>query len=147
MNETGDSLFDGLTRAAIIGLQQSRHVRLHPRARLPEVYRLMRFENEDTALTFELAQEVAVREGVRFVLGLRLGREGDGYRITGQLADVVENRVQTTSAVAGGSADVVATLVDVLRKVRRQLGESRAELAERVAPLPRVTTGSLEALR
>lgn len=146
-NDTGDSLFAGLTSAATIGLQQSRYVMLYPRSRLPAVYHLMQVEDPDTVLTFELAQEVAVREGVRFVLGLHIGREGDSYRITGQLTDVAQNNVQTSSAVARGNADVVAAVGEVLHSVRRQLGESRAELAEGVAPLPHVTTGSLEALR
>ena len=146
-NDTGDSLFAGLTSAATIGLQQSRYVMLYPRSRLPAVYNLMQVQNPDTVLTFELAREVAVREGVRFVLGLQIGREGDTYRITGQLTDVAQNKVQTSSAVARGHTDVVAALGEVLRNVRRQLGESRAALADGVAPLPYVTTGSLEALR
>ncbi len=146
-NETGDSLFAGLTTAASIGLQQSRYVMLYPRSRLRAVYQLMQVEKPDSVLTFELAQEVAMREGVRFVLGLQIGREGGSYRITGQLTDVAQNKVQTSSAVARSNAHVVAALGEVLRSVRRQLGESRAALAEGVAPLPYVTTGSLEALR
>ena len=146
-NDTGDSLFAGLTSAATIGLQQSRYVRLYPRSRLRAVYQLMQVESPDTALTVELAQQVAVREGVRFVLGLQIGREGDGYRITGHLTDVARNEVQTSATVASGNADVVAALGEVLRSVRRQLGESRSALAEGVVPLPQVTTASLEALR
>jgi hypothetical protein len=88
-NETGDSLFDsGLLSAASVALQQSGKLRLWPRSRLGEVYRLMRVTNRDTALTFDLAQEVAERDHVRFVLGLQIDRAGEGYRLTGRLADV-----------------------------------------------------------
>jgi tetratricopeptide (TPR) repeat protein len=145
-NETGDSLFDGLLRAATLGLEQSRHVQLYPRRRLPDVLRRMQLPG-DTALSFALAHEVAEREGVRFVLGLRVGREQNAYRITAELADVARGGTRSHGAVADRQEDVIGALGDVLRDVRRQLGEPRAELAERAAPLPQVTTSSLEALR
>ncbi|HJU89237.1 MAG TPA: tetratricopeptide repeat protein [Gemmatimonadaceae bacterium] len=147
-NETGDSIFHtGLYSAATIGLQQSGHLRLYPRSRVPEIYRLMQIKNADTALTFELAQEVAERDGVRFVLGLRIDRDGDGYRVSSQLADVVRHRVLGSSAFAESKGGVISALDRVLLTVRRQLGESRRELATKGQPLPLVTTASLEALR
>jgi tetratricopeptide (TPR) repeat protein len=147
-NQTGDTIFDGaLLSAATIGLQQSGRLRLYSRARLPEIYRLMELPNRDTALTFELAQEVAERDDVRFVLGLRIDREGEGYRVSAQLGDVHQRKVAVSSAFAEGRNGVIGALDRVLATVRRQLGESRAELAKRSAPLPRVTTSSLEALR
>ena len=89
-NTTGDTLLDrGILSAASIALQQSAHLRLYSRARLPAVYERMRITNRDTALTFELAQEVAERDRVRFVLGLQLDRTELGYRVTARLADVV----------------------------------------------------------
>lgn len=147
-NETGDSVFEsGLLTAATVGLQQSSRLRLYPRSRLPQMYALMEIANRDTALTFELAQDVAERDGVRFVLGLRIDREDDGYRVSSQLADVGRQHVLTSSAFSESKAGVVNALDRVLRTVRRQLGESRRELAERSDPLPVVTTSSLEALR
>ena len=146
-NETADSLFDGLLRAATIGLEQSRHVRLYPRSRLPEVYQRMQIADRDTALDFMLAQEVAEREGVRFVLGLRVAREDGGYRISSDLVDIVHGATRSSDARADRRDEVIAALGSVLHDVRRQLGESRAELAQRAAPLPQVTTSSLEALR
>ena len=145
-NETGDSLFGGLLRAATLGLEQSRHVQLYPRHRLPEVFRRMQLSG-DTALSFALAHEVAEREGIRFVLGLRIGRDQSAYRISAELADLVRGGTRSSSARADRQEDVIGALGDVLRDVRRQLGEPRAELAERAAPLPQVTTSSLEALR
>lgn len=148
-NETGDSVFDvGLMTAATTGLQQSGLLRLYPRSRLPVVYQLMQITNRDTALTFELAQDVAQREGVRFVLGLQIDRAGDAYRVTGRLADVsAPNRVTEHTAVARSRKDVLGALSDVLVDVRRTLGESRRDIADRGGSLPLVTTASLEALR
>lgn len=88
-DETGDTLFDqGILTAAYVALQQSGHLRLYPRTRLPAVYRLMQITNQDTALSYELAQEVAQRDQVRFVLGLRLLRDAAGYRVSARLTDV-----------------------------------------------------------
>jgi tetratricopeptide (TPR) repeat protein len=147
-NETGDSLFDtGILSAATVALQQSGKFRLYSRSRLPEVYRLMQVPNRDAPLTFELAQEVAERDRVRFVLGLQVDRAGNGYRVKGRLADVQLKRpvVETTEA-ARAKADVLPALDRVLRALRGQLGESRRDIANRQRPLPLVTTASLEAL-
>jgi tetratricopeptide (TPR) repeat protein len=149
MNETGDSVFDvSLTTAAAIGLQQSGRLRLYPRQRLPQVYRVMSIANPDTALTFELAQNVAQRDGVRFVLGLQIGRAGDAYRLTGRLADVSSSRAPASMSVDAASRDDVLRALDtVLLQVRRQLGEANDEMRDRRESLPFVTTASLEALR
>lgn len=148
-NETGDSVFDAsIARAATVALQQSRRVQLYPRSRLLAIYRLMRIGNPDTALTFELAQEVAQRDRIRFVLGLRVARAGDGYRVTAQLADVsTAGGVTNANADARTKRDVIAALDEVLRATRRTMGESRRDVSERALPLPLVTTTSMEALR
>lgn len=148
-NETGDSIFDvSLMTGTIAALNQSGRIRLYPRSRVREVYRLMQIPNRDTALTFELAQDVAQRDGVRFVLGLQINRVGDGYRLTGRVADVASpRRVVEKSASARAKKDVIGALDDVLLDVRRTLGESHRDIADRGVRLPYVTTGSLEALR
>ncbi|MGQ0538370.1 MAG: hypothetical protein ACT4R6_05435 [Gemmatimonadaceae bacterium] len=148
-NETGDTLFDqGILTAASVALQQSGHLRLYPRTRLPAVYQRMQIANRDTALSYELAQEVAQRDNVRFALGLRLFRDAGGYRITARLADVVlGEEVSENSEAAERESDVIAALGRVLLSVRQRLGETRAEIRERQAPLPLVTTASIEALR
>jgi Tfp pilus assembly protein PilF len=148
-NETGDTVFDvGLMSATSIALQQSGRLRLYSRSRLPEVYRLMRITNRDTALTFELAKEVAQRDGVRFVLALQIDRMGDGYRVTGRLVDVsTPEQVTAISAMARSRNEVLAALDEVLLAMRARLGETRRDIDERRVPLPFVTTASLEALR
>ncbi|MGQ0640016.1 MAG: hypothetical protein ACT4P6_04470 [Gemmatimonadaceae bacterium] len=148
-NETGDTLFDsGILTAASIALQQSGHLRLYARTRLSAVYQRMQIKNQDTALTYDLAQEVAQRDNVRFVLGLRLFRDAGGYRITARLADVqLGGEVSENSEAAEREGNIIAALGRVLLTVRKRLGESRAAIRERQAPLPLVTTASLEALR
>lgn len=148
-NETGDTVFDvGLMSATTIALQQSGRAQLYSRSRLPAVYRLMRITNRDTALTFELAKDVAQRDGVRFVLGLQINRMGDGYRVTGRLVDVsTPDDVTSISAEARSKNQVLAALDEVLLAMRARLGETRRDIEERRIPLPSVTTSSLDALR
>lgn len=148
-NETGDPELDaGLRTAAAITLQQSGRLRLYPRSRLAGIYALMQIADGDTALTFELAQEVAERDNVRFVLGLQVERTGDRFLVTARLADVsgAQKEVEETATVASRE-EVLGALDAVLLVMRRRLGESRAELHERRLPLPQVTTASLAALR
>ncbi len=148
-NETGDSLFDiSIARATTVALQQSQRVQLYPRTQLAAVYQRMRIGSPDTALTFDLAQEVAQRERIRFVLGLRIVRSGDGFRVSGQLADIATpTRMTEASATASTRDGVIGALDEVLIATRRQMGESRTDVRARTASLPAVTTGSLEALR
>jgi tetratricopeptide (TPR) repeat protein len=148
-NETGDSAFDrGLGAAAAVGLQQSRHFQLYPRSRLPAVYALMRLEDPAPPLTYDLAREVAERDHARFVVGLAIARADDGYRVTARVADVTTGRdVAQLEERALLRDDVIDALDRLLTRVRRTLGESRRDVARGRAPLPRVTTASLEALR
>jgi tetratricopeptide (TPR) repeat protein len=113
-----------------------------------EVLPLMRVTNPDTVLSFELAQRVAERNQIGFVLGLWVDRVPTGYRLTARLADVRSYRdVFETSHIASTRDGVIDGLDQVLRRTRRALGESAGDVANRSAPLPLVTTSSLGALR
>jgi tetratricopeptide (TPR) repeat protein len=148
-NATGDTTFDKAVQvAASVGLGQSRRVSLYPRSRLRATLQLMRVTNLDTAVSWELGQQVAERDRVRYVLGLWLDREDEGYRLTARLTDVRAYRDLFESIhTASTRDDVIAELDEVLRRTRRALGESSRDVADGSAPLPVVTTSSLEALR
>lgn len=148
-NETGDTLFDqGMLTAAGVAIQQSGRVQLYSRARLPAVYRLMRLDARTTPLDYDLAQDVAERDHVRWVLGLSIVRSADGYHVAARVADVVRHvEVAGADAVAPTKGDVIGTLDQVLVRVRRKLAESPWDVHSRHEPLPLVTTASLEALR
>jgi Tfp pilus assembly protein PilF len=148
-NETGDTLFDhALTAAATVALNESGVVSVYPRSALQPIYRLMRIGNQDTVLSFDLAQEVAERARVRFTVGLRIEAVGTGYHVSARVGDVRSHRtLATVSDVAGTKSDVMSALDGVLFKVRRSVGESRGQAESRHAQLPLVTTSSLAALR
>ncbi len=147
-NETGDTLFDrSMLTGASVALQQTPFIRLYPRSRLPAMYRLMGIARPDTALTFDLAQEVAERAGVRWALGLSLTRRRDGFVVGARLTDVGQRRalaIDTTTPVQ--RADILSALDGLLLRVRARVGEPRRDIAAHRSPLPRVTTSSLEAL-
>lgn len=147
-NNTGDTIFDrSLLTAASIALRQSPFVRLYPRSRLPQLYAMMRIEHSDAVLTFSLAQSVAERAGVRWVLGLSLARHGDDIVLRSTLADVAKHRLLASdSTLPMPRTDVMRALDELLLRVRQNLGESRRDLAAHRAQLPLVTTASIEAL-
>ena len=147
-NATADTLFDrSLIYAASTGLQQSARLRVYSRSRLPRMYQLMKLDTPVT-LTYELAKEVAERDHVPFVVGLSVLRDGPAYRIVARTADVTRGRdLPEIDASSPIQREVIGALGDVLVKVRRALGETRNEIADRRAPLPTVTTASIEALR
>ena len=151
---TGDGVAAerALLGAAATAVQQWRGVRPYPRARLPFVFRLMRREGADAALSYDLAREAAERDHVRYVLGLWLAPAADGWRVSARLTDVRHRRdVATAESPVVPRDELVAALGDVLARVHRALGDPRrtsgADVAAEDPPLSRVTTASLEALR
>jgi tetratricopeptide (TPR) repeat protein len=148
-NHTRDTVFDqGMLTAATVALRQSARVSLYPRSRLAAIYRLMKLDATGTALDYELAQDVAERDHVRWVLGLSISRGADGYHVGARVADVRRHlEVADVNATAPAKNDVLGTLDRVLVGVRRKLAESPWDVQARHRPLPLVTTASLEALR
>jgi len=135
-----------LASAAVVGLQQSRHLTLLSRPRIAESLRRMG-RTGDTVLTDSLALEVAARENARAVLLLTLAGVSGKYILTGRLvspqdgADIAVHRVSV-----GAIDDVVEGLDRLLREVLASAGDPR-NYRDSLPPLPTVTTRSLEALK
>jgi len=148
-NETGDTLFDrSLAAAATVALQQSSRLTVYPRAQVPAIYRMMEIANPSTPLSLDLAQEVAQRGHVRFVVALRVARRGTGYLLNARLVDGLAHRTVTDfSRQSRTQNDVLYALDGLMVSVRRTLGESGHQTWDHRAPLPVVTTSSLAALK
>ncbi len=148
-NATGDTLLDrSLTVAARVALGQSGHLQVVSRARIGSVLRRMQIEDSGVAITPALAREVAVRDGIRYVLGLRAETRDPGYELAATLVDVTTGQqVARLTAPAETRAGLLPALDQVLDRVRARLGEPAADRRARAVPLPQVTTPSLEALR
>ena len=135
-----------LASAAVVGLQQSRHLTLLSRPRIAEALRRMG-RTGDTVLTDSLALEVAARENARAVLLLTVAEVSGEFLLTGRLvapqdgADIAVHRVSV-----GAIDDVVEGLDRLVRDVLASAGDPR-NYRDSLPPLPLVTTKSLEALK
>ncbi|MGE0552229.1 MAG: tetratricopeptide repeat protein [Gemmatimonadales bacterium] len=148
-NVTGDTLFDrSLSFAARVALRQSAHVDLVGRSRIIATLRRMQLADSAPSLTVALAREVAVRDGIRYVIGLRAERRDPGYLVSATLLDASSDRMVAEFAEpAETRAGTLAALDRVIAQIRARLGEPAAEQRTRSVALPQVTTPSLEALR
>jgi eukaryotic-like serine/threonine-protein kinase len=146
-NLTGDPAFERpLQTALALGIEQSQHVNVVPRARIREALRRMQ-RPENARLDVDLASEVAIREGVRAVIAGSVAQFGDRYVLTTRLVDPsTRTAVLSESANARNQDGVLPALGDLGRRMRRRLGESLASLEKQDRPLPLATTASLEAL-
>lgn len=146
-NRTGDAVFDRALDAALTtGLQQSPDVNLFPRERAQQT--LIRMTRPPTArLDAALAREVADREGIRVVLVTTIDRVDSSYMLTARLVDASTGvALGAESRIAAHRGDVIGAVDDLVRRIRRDIGESAAAIARHDLPLPQATTASLEAL-
>ena len=146
-NHTQDERLDrSLSLALTIGIQQSRHVNVLPRARISDALRRMLMP-ETTVVDEVIGSEIALREGARAVLTGSVGQVGERYLLTVQLVDP-ENQIVVHSemATADRMEQVLDSLDGLARRIRRKLGESLANIRRLGLPLPGATTRSLDAL-
>ncbi|MBT2767696.1 putative peptide modification system cyclase [Stenotrophomonas sp. ISL-67] len=146
-NASGEPLFDdGLQRALLLGLEQSRYVNVLSASKVKESRELLRVPAEH-ALDRELAGDVASREGARMVLAPSIRRARGQYVVAVDLMDPVTRAVvRTYHADAPSPGDVVAAVDDVVGRLRAGLGETVASVQQSV-PLPQASTDNLQALK
>ena len=146
-NHTRDSLLGGAIGEALrVDLAQSRLVTVLSSQQVRAA--LDRMERSGApALTESLAREVALREGVKVYVTGAVGSVGHGFVVSAELVSARDGEV--LAAVKESAADSTRLLRAVDRvgvALRSRLGESMGS-AQAAAPLERVTTRSLEALR
>ncbi len=151
-NRTQDSLFDGAVDAALIaGLQQSPYVSIFPRSRVQQTLtRMQRAPSGSERLRLDdaLAREVAQREGVHTVLTTSVDRIDSSYMLTARLVEAATGSIiAAESRRANRRAEIIDAIDDLVRRLRRDIGESADVIAKHDLPLPQATTRSLEALR
>jgi DNA-binding SARP family transcriptional activator/tetratricopeptide (TPR) repeat protein len=151
-NRTRDSIFDGALDAVLTaGLQQSSSVSVFPRSRVQQT--LMRMQRAPATpgafrLDEALAREVAQREGIRAIVTGTIDRIDSSYMLTARLVDATSGvAIAAESHVAKHRGEVVEAVDDLVRRLRRHIGESETAIARHDLPLPQATTWSLEALR
>jgi DNA-binding winged helix-turn-helix (wHTH) protein/tetratricopeptide (TPR) repeat protein len=147
-NSTGDRLFDGsLRRAVVIQLAQSPYLNVLPDRKLGEVLQDLGRPPDDK-LTPALALEVCQRgkasaliigsiqpTGGAYLLAMEANRCADGSSLAHETVTVANQRA------------VLPSLGSMVDNLRRSLGESRASLQKYDVPIEQATTNSLEALK
>ena len=140
------SIADAATHVTRVALGESREIRIVPAAVIDDALRLMR-RPAGAFIDPALAREIALRNGFRAIVDGHVVRTGDRYDVGLRLiaADSGTDLVALHASAENLDA-VIPTLDGLARGLRERIGESVKSVRES-PPLPRATTGSMEALR
>jgi tetratricopeptide (TPR) repeat protein len=146
-NSSPDPLLGRATTEAFrIDLGQSSVVTVVSTAYVGRVLALMQ-RDPAQPLDEELAREVAIREGIKAVVGGDITPVGSGYVLAARLVAAQDGQVlAATRETAADSTEVIEAIDRLSKKLRERIGES-LKIIRRGEPLDQVTTPSLEALR
>jgi tetratricopeptide (TPR) repeat protein len=127
-------------------LAQSSALNVLTRASVREILRLMERPTE-SVVPFELAREIATREGAKAVLDGEIVRLGQSYVVSARLVSALDGQeLATFRETADGENQLIGALGKLSRAVRERAGESLRAIRSS-SSLERVTTPSLPALR
>lgn len=147
-NLTENSIFDkSLYTAFSLTISQSRHINVLPRNKMVET--LTRMKIRDPGFLDEnVVREIAVREGINIFVSPSISEVGTKYVITAKIIEAKTGNILKSQVLnAESKDDILFKLDDLSKRVRRDLGESRYNIALQDKPLSKVTTSSLEALK
>lgn len=147
-NLTGERVLDdSLEQAFRISLEQSRYVNVLSDMKARDTLARMQ-RKPGTLLDRAVASEIALRDGARAVILPTVSEVGGRVRIS---AEVIDPTTQTTvyaeSADGVGARSALDSIDTVTATLRGKLGEALASIEKDSEPLPRVTSGNLDALR
>jgi tetratricopeptide (TPR) repeat protein len=145
-NHSPDSLLGGaVTEAFRVDLTQSPAIRLLPPSQMREAMVRMRRE-PGGPLDLEFARELAVREGVKAVVGGEINTLGSAYVLSVKLFSSESGaELAAYRETAQDRAAIIGAVDRLSKQLRAKIGESLGSVRQS-RPLPSVTTGSLEAL-
>ncbi len=147
-NLTGEKVLDdSLAQAFRISLEQSRYVNVLSDMKARDTLARMQ-RKPGTLMDRGVASEIAVRDGVRAVILPTISEVGGRVRFS---AEVIDPHTQTTvyaeSADGVGMNSTLDSIDKVTATLRGKLGEALASVEKDSEPLPRVTSGNLDALK
>jgi tetratricopeptide (TPR) repeat protein len=139
---------DSLQQAFRVSLEQSRYVNVLSDLKVRDTLARMRRDPDRTALDRATASEIALRDGARAVLLATVSEVGGKVRVSAEMVDpITQATVYAFSRDGRGAGSVLASIDTVTASLREQLGEDEDLISKNSAPLPRVTTSSLDALK
>ncbi len=142
----GDSVMAQIvTEALRVDLSQTDAVRLADPAFVNAALR--RMERDGGRLDVDVAREVALREGIKGVMGGEIGAVGSGYVLTAQLVAPESGEILISEReTAADSSKIIGAIDKLSRKVRQRIGGSLRSIQSKPS-LEGVTTGNIYALR
>ena len=143
----GDSALGPTVAEALrTDLAQSSSLKVLTRASVREILGLMQRPTE-SVVPFELAREIATREGAKAVLDGEIVRLGQSYVVSSRLVAALDGQeLATFRETAANEDELIEALGELSRAVREKAGESLRTIRAS-SELERVTTPSLPALR
>lgn len=129
------------------GIQQSGYVNILPQSRIQQTLKRMGRSTKDS-LDFEMAKEIAIRDGVHVIVKGSIQKVGGNYLLTAQIINPeTEFDLYRTTVKAADSNKILKATDKLVRRIRRGLGESIISRIQNNKFLPAATTNSLKALK
>ncbi|UCF21080.1 MAG: tetratricopeptide repeat protein [Gemmatimonadota bacterium] len=146
-NNTGDPLLGrAATEAFRIDFSQSEIITVVDPASVAQTLSRMERDPQET-LDLRLAREVAIRDGVKAVVGGDITPVGSSFYMTARLVSAADGEeLAAYDETAGDSTAIIDAIDKLSNKLRARIGESLKTIRAS-EPLDQVTTPSLEALR
>jgi tetratricopeptide (TPR) repeat protein len=146
-SRTGDSLLArAATEAFRIDLSQSDAIRVAAPAFIAQALRRME-RSPDAEVDYELAREIAQREGIVAIVGGDINSAGGKFVLAARLTSAeTGEEFAAFRETANDSSEIVPAIDKLSKRLRERIGDSYRTLRAD-EPLEQVTTGNLEALR
>jgi tetratricopeptide (TPR) repeat protein len=147
-NLTGDPVFDkSLYTAFSLSTSQSRYINVFPRSRMLETLAKMEIKDQ-TFVDEKTGREMAIRQGIGIYIAPSISETGNRYVIGAKIMETKSGILLRSEILYAEAREEILPVLDKLsRRLRRNLGESRYNIAAQDKPLADATTSSLEALK
>ncbi len=147
-NTTGDPVFDGtLRQALIVKFQESPFLNILSEDQMRDTLRLMS-RSPDERVTKELAREICQRAGAKAMVAGSISQLGPTYVVGLDALNCSSGALLgATQAEAASKGEVLSALNKSAIELRGKLGESLPSLQKFNTPVEQATTASLEALK
>ena len=147
-NTTGDAVFDGtLRQALVVKLQESPFLNIVSDDQMRQTLKYMN-RPADTRVTQEVAQDICQREGATATIAGSISQLGNAYVLSLNALNCSTGAlIGAAQAQASSKDNVLSALSDAAVELRSKLGESLASIQKFNTPIEKATTSSLEALK
>ena len=147
-NTTGDPVFDGtLRQALIVKFQESPFINILSEDQVRDTLKLMS-RSPDERVTKDLAREICQRAGAKAVVAGSISQLGTNYVLGLDALSCSSGAIlSATQSEATSKGQVLSALNRSAIELRGKLGESLPSLQKFNTPIEQATTASLEALK